>query len=113
MATHAGVDCIHYRLVDAVTDPPDTQQWHCEELIRLPGCFLAFAPPKDMLDTPVAQPPCITNGHVSFGTFNNLAKLSPASFRLWGKILARIPSAKLKIKGMNGGLYLFLIFLSP
>ena len=102
LPVHTGVDCIHYRLVDAITDPPDTQQWHCEELIRLPDCFLAFAPPQDMLDTPVAPTPCIAKGHVAFGTFNNLAKLSPSAFRLWGRILARIPSATLKIKGMTG-----------
>jgi protein O-GlcNAc transferase len=44
-----GVDCIHYRLVDAVTDPVHTQQWHSEILWRLPLSFLCFAPPDDML----------------------------------------------------------------
>lgn len=30
--TSSGVDCIHYRLVDAISDPVDTQQWHSEKL---------------------------------------------------------------------------------
>jgi len=57
---------------------------------------------QDMLDTEVQPPPSITNGHVSFGSFNNLAKISPSTMRVWGKILARAPTALLKIKGMQG-----------
>jgi predicted O-linked N-acetylglucosamine transferase (SPINDLY family) len=33
-STHvsSGLDCMHYRFVDSVTDPSDTMQWHSEEL---------------------------------------------------------------------------------
>ena len=97
-----GLDCIHYRFVDAVTDHPNTKQWHSERLWRLPDCFLSFAPPQDLLDTPISPLPCIANGLVSFGTFNNLAKICASTMRLWGRLLARLPTAQLKIKGMKG-----------
>ena len=41
---------------------------------RLPECFLSFAPPEDMLETEVVPSPCLQNGHVSFGNFNNFSK---------------------------------------
>jgi len=69
------VDCIHYRLVDSITDPPDTQQWHCEELWRLPDCFLCFAPPqvlppittkhKTLLSPPTCSYPPQHRGHTN------------------------------------------------
>ena len=63
-----GVDCIHYRFVDEISDPPDANQWHSEHLWRLPDCFLSFAAPQDLLDTPVQPSPCIANGYVTFGS---------------------------------------------
>lgn len=99
-----GLDCIHYRLVDAISDPEDARQWYSEELWRLPRCFLCFAPPRDLLEAAIAPPPCIKDGHVTFGTFNNFAKTSPSAMRMWGRILAQAPSAHLKIKGMKGKL---------
>ena len=55
---------------------------------------------QDMLDTEVQPPHCMTNWHVSFGSFNTLKKISPSTMRVWSKILARAPTAVLKIKGM-------------
>ena len=50
----------------------------------------------------IRDSPCIANGFVSFGTFNNLAKSCASTMRLWGRLLARLPTAQLKIKGMKG-----------
>lgn len=43
-----------------------------EELVRLPGCFLCYTPADDA--PPVAPLPALTNGFVTFGSFNALAK---------------------------------------
>lgn len=56
-------------------DPRDTSQTHVEELVRLPGCFLCYTPAADA--PPVSPPPCTTNGFVTFGSFNALAKIQP------------------------------------
>lgn len=50
-------------------------QTYVERLWRLPGCFLCYTPP---LDAPaVADLPALTNGYVTFGSFNALAKITP------------------------------------
>lgn len=47
---------------------------HVEELVRLPECFLCYTPSLEA--GPVSQTPAIENGFVTFGSFNNLAKVT-------------------------------------
>ena len=37
--------------------------------------------------------PALKNGYVTFGSFNGYLKLSDATLRLWGRILARVPGS--------------------
>jgi predicted O-linked N-acetylglucosamine transferase (SPINDLY family) len=62
-------------------------QTFAEELVRLPGCFLCYQPAPDA--PPVAPLPAATNGFVTFGSFNNLAKITPQVLALWARILHR------------------------
>jgi predicted O-linked N-acetylglucosamine transferase (SPINDLY family) len=51
-------------------------QTFVEELVRLPGCFLCYTP-ADFDQPPVSPLPALANGFVTFGSFNNLAKITP------------------------------------
>ena len=42
--------------------------------------------------------PALTNGHVTFGCFNNLAKITPRVIATWATILHRLPDARLVLK---------------
>ena len=42
--------------------------------------------------------PALTNGFVTFGCYNNLAKITPRVIETWGEILRRIPIARLILK---------------
>jgi protein O-GlcNAc transferase len=93
-----GLTAIDYRLVDAVTDPaPDSDAFASETLIRLTGGFLCYGAPGDA-PAPTA-PPCLANGAVTFGSFNNPAKLSANTLDAWATLLARLPQARLLVKG--------------
>lgn len=92
-----GLAQMDYRIVDAITDPtPEADALCTERLLRLPGTFICYAPPKDAPE--VAPSPCIANGYITFGSFNNPAKISPALLRLWGAILSDCPDSRLLIK---------------
>ena len=91
----AAIDC---RLVDAVTDPEgEADAFASETLVRLPEGFLCYGA-RDDAPAP-ATAPCVATGFVTFGSFNNPAKLSGATLDVWAQLLARLPTARLLLKG--------------
>ncbi|KAL3536079.1 hypothetical protein ACH5RR_004540 [Cinchona calisaya] len=91
-----GLPAIDYRISDALADPPDTKQKHIEELVRLPGCFLCYTPSLEA--GPVSSTPALSNGFVTFGSFNNLAKITPKVLQVWARILCAVPNSRLIVK---------------
>jgi predicted O-linked N-acetylglucosamine transferase (SPINDLY family) len=91
-----GVTEMDYRLSDTIADPPGSEHLCTERLIRLPGCFLCYRPPEAA--PAVARPPCEINGFVTFGSFNNLAKINPHVIAVWSRLLRDIPDSRLIIK---------------
>jgi len=91
-----GLSAIDARFTDALADPPHTDAYHSESLVRLSAPFLCYQPP---LDAPApAPPPLLTNGHITFGSFNNFTKLNPQTIQLWAQLLKTVPNARLLLK---------------
>jgi len=91
-----GLGMMDFRISDEVADPPGlTERFQSEKLVRLPGSFLCYAPPADSPE--VALPPA-TGDRVTFGCFNNLAKVTPEMMALWAELLRRLPHARLILK---------------
>ena len=96
-----GLTRIRYRLTDAVSDPPGAERLHTETLLRLPHsqwCYRPFVQAEA-----AAAPPCLRERRVTFGSFTQVAKLSPATLALWGAILRRLPEARLTVFGVAPG----------
>jgi protein O-GlcNAc transferase len=94
-----GLSTIDYRLVDKTTDPEDDVRDHAsEKLVRLDGTFLCYGPPNDA--PPVAPPPSLENGLITFGSFNNPTKYSADTIKCWASLLAQLPEARLLLKGL-------------
>ncbi len=92
-----GMQRMHYRLVDSITDPRgDADALHSERLLRLDPVFLCYQPPSR--SPHVTPPPALAKGHVTFGSFNNLAKINPAVLDLWAAILLSVPGSRLLLK---------------
>ena len=92
-----GLPAIDFRITDNFADPQGTtEHLHTEKLIRLPGCAWCFEP--DAVAPEVAPLPALKNGYVTFGCFNNMAKLNPDLFETWAEILLRVPGSHLHLK---------------
>jgi predicted O-linked N-acetylglucosamine transferase (SPINDLY family) len=92
-----GLPTIDFRITDAFADPQGTtEHLHTEKLIRVPECAWCFEPDAS---APEIEPlPALKNGFVTFGCFNNMAKLNPSLFETWAEILLRVPGSHLRLK---------------
>ncbi|CAN0847167.1 Probable UDP-N-acetylglucosamine--peptide N-acetylglucosaminyltransferase SPINDLY [Linum grandiflorum] len=91
-----GLPSIDYRITDSLADPPGTKQKHVEELVRLPESFLCYTPSPEA--GVVSPAPAVFNGFVTFGSFNNLAKITTKVLQVWAKILCAVPNSRLVVK---------------
>jgi len=92
-----GLETIDYRLTDAWADPEGGgDQWYTEQLVRLEGGFLCYTPPSAAPD--VGPVPALGARQVTFGSFNNLSKLTPEAINVWAKILDAVPGSRLILK---------------
>jgi len=92
-----GLSAIDYRLTDALADPPGMTESHgCERLMRLPQTAWCFQPPDDA--PPVGELPAKSNRYITFGSFNNMAKINEPLLKLWAEILRAVPGSRLRLK---------------
>jgi protein O-GlcNAc transferase len=95
-----GMRSVDFRITDAIADPPGASDaLHTERLVRLAPVFLCFSPPADAGEP--APPPCLREGFVTFGSFNNVMKLSPSVVATWSRVLAAVPESRLLLKSSS------------
>ena len=92
-----GLATIDYRFTDTLVDPVgQSDPFYTETLVRLNPGFLCYQAPTDA--PAVAPLPSEHNGYVTFGSFNNISKITPETAVLWARILHALPAAKLVLK---------------
>ncbi|MEO8484933.1 MAG: tetratricopeptide repeat protein [Betaproteobacteria bacterium] len=95
----SGLTTIDWRLTDPQHDPPGSEAFYTEKLWRMP--FLACFTPDP--DSPEPGPaPFERNGHLTFASVNNWAKVSEAAKDAWAAILCGTPSSRLKVIARGG-----------
>jgi predicted O-linked N-acetylglucosamine transferase (SPINDLY family) len=101
-AATTGLSAMDYRLTTAVVDPPGQEAYHSEALYRLPRSLWCYRPsaeaPEVNRETPAAR-----HGVITFGSMNNIAKVSPETVALWGEILRRLPGSRLVMTSVPEG----------
>jgi predicted O-linked N-acetylglucosamine transferase (SPINDLY family) len=93
-----GIAAIDYRFTDAWADPIGVEPFYTEKLVRLPDAFFVYQPPE--AEVRVTPLPMLGNGFVTFASFNNITKVTPAMLRIWSEILRQTPGAKLLMAGI-------------
>ncbi|MGB8841544.1 MAG: tetratricopeptide repeat protein [Aliidongia sp.] len=92
-----GLAAIDYRLTDEIADPPGAAaKLHTERLEYLPQGFLCYQPVASA--PPVGRLPADLSGTITFGSFNNLAKVTPQVVAVWAEILRTVPNSRLVLK---------------
>jgi predicted O-linked N-acetylglucosamine transferase (SPINDLY family) len=91
-----GVPCMDWILADPVVAPEGSDDLYSEWVWRLPNTVFCFAPE-------VNYPyPKYTQAHaqrtLTFGSFNNLPKITQHTVALWSRVLQAVPQSQLLLK---------------
>lgn len=98
-----GLKTMDYRICDFQTDPIGaTEQFHTEELIRMPNSQWCHAPYKNL--PPISELPRLKNGFITFGSFNNAAKLNDKVLNIWAQLLQSLPGSKIHFTAIPQGI---------
>jgi len=88
-----GLKAMDYLLADRFHVPPAAEAHYCEKVLRMPAGYVCYDPPPS---APAVGPlPALERGFVTFGSFNNAAKLTPEVLALWAEIVGRVPGSRL------------------
>jgi protein O-GlcNAc transferase len=91
-----GLAAIDYRFSDDIADPEgESDLYHAETVSRLPGVFLCYTAPADAPE--VAQLPSASSGRITFGSLNNISKITKEVVALWCDLLSRVLGFSSKI----------------
>ncbi len=95
-----GLTAIDYRITDNYVDPENrSDSFHSEQPLRMPTSYFCYRPDED--SPPVNSLPVTEKGYITFGSFNNYAKLSTDILAIWAQVLNTIPNAKLLVKSRS------------
>ena len=92
-----GLSSIDYRFTDIIADPVgEADKVHTETLYRLPNGFQCYKGNETAIIS--QELPQKRKGYVTFGSFNNLSKMTPEVIKVWSRILKSVPKSKLLLK---------------
>ncbi|MBB4359320.1 putative O-linked N-acetylglucosamine transferase (SPINDLY family) [Bradyrhizobium sp. CIR18] len=93
-ATGTGLQTMDYVLADPIFIPESVRGLLAEKVCDLP-CLITIDP---ILDVPASELPMLRNGHVTFGVFNRISKISDEAIRVWSKVMREVPGSRIIIK---------------
>jgi protein O-GlcNAc transferase len=96
-----GLRTIDYIIADRFVIPPQDERYYVEQVMRLPNSYLCFSPPR--FPIAVSPLPALTRETITFGCFNNVAKLTPRVIAAWAKLLLAVPRSRLFLKSKGFG----------
>lgn len=93
-----GLSAMHFRFTDGIADPVgEADAFASEELIRFSSTAWVYQPPDRTPEVNV--PSCAEQRPITFGCFNNIAKINDTTLALWARVLAAVPASRLQLKG--------------
>ncbi len=90
-----GLSAIDYRIADEHSVPEGAERFFVERVVRLPRSANCFLHPESPEPAPA---PCLRRGHVTFGCFNNPAKVTREVVATFARILSQVPASRLIFK---------------
>ena len=92
-----GLNCVDYFLSDVhcAGNSLAMREFFTEKIIILPQTHICY---DSTLKEKISAPPCLSKGFVTFGSFNQFAKVTDSILDAWKKILDGVPNSRLLLK---------------
>lgn len=92
-----GVYDTDYILTDKYCAPFETNPFYTEKFFTITGSHFCFSYLKGKYPE-ITESPFKSNGYITFGCFNNFAKITDKMLEIWSRILDKVPNSKLILK---------------
>lgn len=100
-AGSTGLKAMDYLVTDENLVPPGHEAFYSETIVRMSGAAACYRLPAELPE--VGPLPALRNDFVTFGSFNNPAKINAKVVAMWATILQRIPGSRLVLKYLGFG----------
>ncbi len=101
LPTTTGMAEMDYVLGDPHAIPAEYEHHFTEAVWRMPESCLCLTTPTSPVA--VVPPPALSTRQVTFGSFNNLNKMTDAVVAVWARILKAVPDSRLLLKTIQLG----------
>lgn len=91
-----GISAFNYLIGDYVVIPTEEEQFYCEHIVRVPGCYMTFEVAYPVPD--VAVLPCSVTNQFTFGCLAPLYKVTGETVAAWSRILRGAPGSVLVLR---------------
>lgn len=99
MYATTGMSAFDYLIGDEHVIPAEEERFYSEKILRVPGSYLTFA--VDYPVPPVADPPCLPNRGITFGSLASQYKITNEVAATWSRILELSPNSSLLLKNKH------------
>jgi predicted O-linked N-acetylglucosamine transferase (SPINDLY family) len=93
-----GVPGIDYLIGDQLPLSDGQREHFSEAVWPMPDTRFCFTPPAARDALPVTPPAVLTNGYVTFGNYQTVAKIDDAVLAAWARIFDAVPTARLRLQ---------------
>lgn len=93
-----GLDEIDFLLADPYSVPVSSVEPFSERVYRLPATRLCMSVPQTTRALDVSPSPALARGHVTFGSYQQLRKITPDVLGVWKRVLDAVPGSVLRLQ---------------
>jgi protein O-GlcNAc transferase len=93
--TVSGVPSMDFRITDRQIDPGDQPVLPHDRPLTLDRSMFCYRPD---VHTPLAEPPALGRRWITFGSFNNIAKITDHTLELWAAAMNAVAGSRLLLK---------------
>jgi protein O-GlcNAc transferase len=91
-----GLKAMDWLIADRFQVPPELDVYHSERVYRMPNGYISYEP---FVAAPGVGPlPAVANGHVTFCSYPNPAKINLRAIAAWARILTAVPGSRLRLR---------------